>query len=352
MIARVQDRSVLRDQDDVRQAGKHPVDIQDPRGFRQVDAIRCERNHVARGLVRGVDLQEIRHRADAAVPRTERDTVADHPGSGSVGRRFVGHIDDRGAVPVGGEGNIACGRGNPVDPEITAPLGQRDVPVGHGEKLRGGSHVGSGNKTDQLVRGESVDGVDGDIAPGDEPVELVASIDLSGLRVIRENAGIEHRRGAADLDRGSAVVHAVDIDRVGRQRIDLPNKRLEQQVDLSRRLDRATVEHRVGYAGLPQAAGEIQEDIRARQGGIGARRNIQAGLAERQDEFDVQPAAGGGIAANGSTCRQGEFARSHDGSICGGNQPQAGRGGRVDVENAPLNCNHLRRPDRVVYQPV
>ena len=107
IIARFQHRAGLGDQDDVRDAREHLVDVQVANRLRQVDPVLGQRDHRTRSLVGRVDFQEIVRPADPAIPRSERNAVADHPRFRSVDRAFDRQIENRSAVSGRGERYVA-----------------------------------------------------------------------------------------------------------------------------------------------------------------------------------------------------------------------------------------------------
>ena len=196
--------------------GGHAVEVERARRLGEEHAVVRQRAYQAARLERGVDLEEIRRRADVAAGGEERDAVADHPR-----RRAVGavHVVDRLRRR---RGHIAGERFHRADAHVRArsERGQRDV---------------AGLRADQRHVDVAALGGERDVAAGLDIAVQRALVD-DGVR--RGHGHVHVRSDALHQDvRGRALRGQADAARRGVDRRDVDVAAFRGERDIAAGLD-------------------------------------------------------------------------------------------------------------------
>ena len=160
-----------------------------------------ERVNQTRGLLRGVDLQEVADVADRALRRAQADAVADHPRRQAV-VADAGDFVNRAVHRF--ERHVALVRADGVDAEVARGFLELDVAVGEGVDIAAAEHVGVGAHVDGRVGDVRMRRHDHDVAAGVELAEVISRGDRRRLAGVGIDRWIKLRRRPGV---GTEVVH-------------------------------------------------------------------------------------------------------------------------------------------------
>src|SRR6266850_190039 len=202
VVVGIQDGAVQGDQNDVRVLRGDATQAQVARGFLDVELLLGDAVDPAVGLLRRVDLEEVRQEADLGIgdlsqqigAGTQRDAVADDPGGESVVGRAVGNVVHRAVQRL--ERDVARVRADQLDAEVAGGLGEVDVAVGNRVDVAGALDVGVGPHADAHVGDARRERVDDDVSARGELAEVVRAGDRRGLAGVGVDRRIELRRRA------------------------------------------------------------------------------------------------------------------------------------------------------------